>query len=180
MSVDSMDLGVTKGNSMIVHPAYHPESGLWFLESGEEAPSLAKLKALLPAGTKILGYYPKGYSGKVQVSKAPTRTLYAERFSNYSPFSKAPKQIVVPPEVKPVVKPSPAPPVVKRKRAGYAHNRQYDHEAILNLWAEGLTGPQIAEKLGMDRWLTVCQIVYECRKKGDPRAVRRAPERIKW
>lgn len=51
----------------------------------------------------------------------------------------------------------------------------YDHEAILNLWVQGFTAPEIAKKLGIEYWPRVGEIVCSARQKGDPRAVARGP-----
>lgn len=44
-----------------VHPSFDTEARVWFTDNGTEAPSLRELQKKLPAGTKIIGYFPKGY-----------------------------------------------------------------------------------------------------------------------
>jgi hypothetical protein len=39
------------------------------------------------------------------------------------------------------------------------------------LWAQGLTGPQISERLGLTVSYITGSIVWKARKAGDPRAV---------
>lgn len=55
--------------------------------------------------------------------------------------------------------------------------RHYDHEKILDLWAQGLTGPEIGRQLGLHASTTAAAIVAEYRKRGDYRAISRAPAR---
>ena len=54
--------------------------------------------------------------------------------------------------------------------------KKYRHDDILNLWAQGLTGPEIGRQLGLRASTTAAAIVAEYRKKGDLRATPRAPE----
>ena len=64
----------------------------------------------------------------------------------------------------------------EKKRQVYVTRKpKYDHNTILNLWAEGLTGPEIGLKLRLPRSTTAAVIVADYRKRGDPRAIRRAP-----
>jgi hypothetical protein len=58
-----------------------------------------------------------------------------------------------------------------------ARPKRYNHDVILNLWAQGLTGPEIGRQLGLHASTTAAAIVAEYRKKGDPRALARAPVR---
>lgn len=57
--------------------------------------------------------------------------------------------------------------------------KRFDHDAILDLWAKGIDGPEIGRRLGLTRATTASGIVALYRKKGDPRAVVRNPVRIK-
>ena len=54
--------------------------------------------------------------------------------------------------------------------------RRYDHNAVLNLWAAGLSGPEIGRQLHLHSSTTAAQIVGQYFDK-DPRAVRRGPVR---
>lgn len=158
---------------MIVHPAFDPVSCLWFLETGEEAKTISDLKKQLPSNVKIVGYFPNGYDGLVRVNKC--RVEPRESTQNYNPLSKAnvPKVISA---KRSGIRLHPVREMPKRPKAKrVASNRKYDYEAILNLWAKGMTGPQIAGELNIEDWKKVCQVVSIARKDGDPRAVSRKP-----
>ena len=76
--------------------------------------------------------------------------------------------------------------IVKARKAGdpraaphnkknQPRNKKHNYDAVLDLWAAGLTGPEIGVRLGLPRPTTAGGIVAMCRKAGDPRAVARAP-----
>ena len=56
-----------------VHPAYDVITHTWYLDTGEEAPTLRELKKQLQPYTKIADYYPKGYVQKI-IHQKPLRT----------------------------------------------------------------------------------------------------------
>jgi hypothetical protein len=134
-----------------VHPAFDIKTATWFVD-GAEAPSLAALLKKLPRRTKITGYFPQGFTFTRPRSDQPTRAITKE------PFSPARIQ-----------KPKP--------RYSVAHAgkpKKYDHSAVLDLWVEGLSGPEIGARLGLPLSTTAGGIVARCRDAGDPRALSRS------
>lgn len=170
-----METDSAGSDEMIVHPAFDPVTCLWFLETGEEARSIADLKGKLPENVKIVGYYPNGYDGKFKV-KPPTTTEPPILRPNYNPLATEPK--IIPPSKRSGARLKPVQQMPLRKINGGNRRRKYDHDAILNLWVKGKTGKQIALELGIADWKKVCQIVSNERAYGDARAVSRAPARI--
>lgn len=49
-----------------------------------------------------------------------------------------------------------------------------DRNRVLDLWAKGLTAPDIAGRIGHPNWHAITRVVCDAREKGDPRATRRA------
>jgi hypothetical protein len=56
-------------------------------------------------------------------------------------------------------------------------SERFPRDKILELWKAGMSAPEIARALGIRRWQGVSNLIYEARKKGDPRALRRGHER---
>ena len=56
--------------------------------------------------------------------------------------------------------------------------KKIDRNAVLDLWAKGLTSDQIAERMGIQRGSTT-NIILRARDIGDERAVSRSPGRRK-
>jgi hypothetical protein len=48
-----------------------------------------------------------------------------------------------------------------------------DRNQVLDLWAEGLTAPDIAGRIGCPNWRLVTRAITYARERGDPRATRR-------
>lgn len=69
------------------------------------------------------------------------------------------------------------PRAISHQKAFVTRPQKYNHDAILNLWAAGHTGPEIGRRLGLHASTTAAAIVAEYRHKGDPRALSRAPTR---
>ena len=67
------------------------------------------------------------------------------------------------------------PRAIPHQKSFETRPHRYDHEKILTLWAQGLTGPEIGKQLGLHASTTAAAIVAEYRKRGDPRALPRAP-----
>lgn len=57
-------------------------------------------------------------------------------------------------------------------------HRKYDHDAVLDMWARGLTGGQIALKV-RGTINGIRSIIWDARLSGDPRATYHAPARKK-
>lgn len=129
---------------MRCHPEYDPVEEVWFT-GGLEARTLRELRVLLPAGSTIEGYYPRGYKNMPPwAGQRMNDTL------------RAPRVII------------PRSPLATRKKA-----EAHDYNAILDLWAKGWTAPRIADKMGIRNWMVVGQVVCRWRDRGDPRAVSR-------
>lgn len=56
--------------------------------------------------------------------------------------------------------------------------KKIDRNAVLDLWAKGLTSDQIAERMGIQRG-SATNIILRARDLGDKRAVSRSPGRRK-
>jgi hypothetical protein len=54
----------------------------------------------------------------------------------------------------------------------------FDQDAILDLWAQGLTHTEVREKLGGLNKTTVETAIFKARQKGDPRAAKRIRDKI--
>jgi len=65
------------------------------------------------------------------------------------------------------------------RRQPKPRRRMIDHNTVLDLWAQGLPGHEIARLVGANRTNTVLMAVRKARLKGDPRAASRLP-RKKW
>jgi hypothetical protein len=136
----------------IVHPAFDTKSKMWFVD-GVEAPTLAALRKLLPRRTKIEGYWPNGFIFRRVLSNQPTRAITKEPFSLVHIKKPKPSRAYTPHKTKP---------------------KLYDHNAVLGLWMEGLSGPEIGVRLGLPLSTTAGGIVARCREQGDPRALPRS------
>jgi hypothetical protein len=141
-----------------VHPAFDVKTKTWF--AGDvEAASIRELKRLLPRRTKITGYWPNGFTAK-RATGLPTRLLVRETFSPIRMAASSPA------------------PTPKPKRIYTAlqktNHKVYDHDLILSLWIEGLSGPEIGRKLGLPCSTTAGGIVAAHRIAGDPRALSRS------
>ena len=156
---------------MIVHPAYDVVTKTWFVETGEEATSLRELKKQLKPYTKIADYYPNGYRKKIiyreklrTTQKPPIQTPRAAQDAQGVKTAKndATKTTITRPTIKRCY-----PDTVPKRRCIYNHN------TILNMWYSGLDAPTIADALSIKRWTSVVNIVWQARRKGDPRAVER-------
>lgn len=156
----------------VVHPAFDPVAGVWFVDVPElEAKSLALLKTKLGAGFKITGYYPKGFT--VIRPGAPD---YSRRL--FLPSSVQMPQFVLPRPKRPEVLVARREPVrdqTKKSGPPKGVNTKYDHEAILDMWAAGMTGRQIQERLGLKNPTTAGVIVADHRNNhpDDPRSAYR-------
>lgn len=160
-----------------VHPAYDANTKSWYLDTGEEASSLQELKKLLPLYTKIVGYYPKGYSQKIACQKqlcaarnSGVKTTVVAQVAQQAKTAKTDK-------IENTIRQQP----VKRDypdTTPYRHCK-YNHNAILNLWYAGNDAPTIASELGIEKFTSVVNVVWHARQKGDPRAVERNPRLAK-
>ncbi len=74
-------------------------------------------------------------------------------------------------ESKKLAEPSIDKPVPETPHAEKA--AKYDHDRVLDMWADGLTGQEIANELGMSSAEAARTIVNRARKAGDPRAMAR-------
>jgi hypothetical protein len=61
----------------------------------------------------------------------------------------------------------------RKATGGSVAKYRYDHDAILNLWVEGYSAPQIAKKLNIKNWRRVTDTIWRKRKLNDPRATTR-------
>jgi hypothetical protein len=141
-----------------VHPTFDPKTKTWFVDS-VEAPSIRELKRLLPRRMKIRGYFPQGYQA-TRATGLPTRLLVRETFS---PIRMAASS--------PVHTPKPKRFYTAPQKTNH---KVYDHDLILSLWVEGLSGPEIGRKLGLPCSTTAGGIVAAHRIAGDPRALSRS------
>lgn len=166
----------------VVYPRFDPLTSTWFMNSPQlEAPSLCELQLKLGSAIKLGGYYPKGFNS-VPMAPVPPPYVPLERLDP----SKITKPFV--PSIKTVTTEGTKVEVVKDKvtvtkkhqkaRVYYARLSPL-HNKVLDLWAEGLTGPEIGLRLGLNRSTDAAGIVWLHRQKGDPRAVSRLHERTK-
>jgi hypothetical protein len=137
------------------HPSFDVKTKTWFVDQ-YEAPSLAQLKRLLPRRTKIEGYFHRGFTARRINSNQPTRPLAREPFNLMRQPTSAPrpKRVYTTPHK--------------------TNIKKHDHDAILTLWVEGLSGPEISERLDLPRRTTAGGVVARCRELGDPRALSRS------
>ena len=157
---------------MIVHPAYDPAKGEWFIDK-HAAPTLRELLKQLPANTVIADYYPKGYKHVIVYREAPLLASGGPRIQSNEDFTSHKKLFDEERVSRPHIK------RLKPKRyPGLPHHCKYDRERILNLWVTGKTGPEIARELGIKRWVKINQVVAQARHHGDPRAISRAS--VNW
>ena len=138
-----------------VHPTFDPKTKTWFVED-LEAPSIRQLKSLLPRRTKIVGYFPEGFAFTRLKTDQPTRPLAREPFNLMRQPTSAPrpKRVYTTPQK--------------------TNINKHDHDAILTLWDEGLSGPEISERLDLPLRTTAGGVVARCRELGDPRALSRS------
>ena len=148
-----------------LHPAFDIKTATWFVD-GQEAKTLAALLILFPKDTKFEGYWPEGYQavrpkGDAQRVYLPIRSSFNLQSPDKYKAATLSTKTVEPP---------------KPKRYTYTPKlnkpRRYDHNAVLDLWAQGFTGPAIGQRLGLHSSTTAAQIV--CQYRGiDPRTVAR-------
>ena len=134
-----------------VHPAFDLKTKTWFVGQ-HEATSIRELKRLLPRRTKIVGYYPQGFTFNRPHSDQPTRAIMKESFSPIN--IQKPKRVYT---------------TLQKTKP-----KKYDHDSVLALWVEGLSGPEIGARLGLPCSTTAGGIVARCREQGDPRALSRS------
>lgn len=151
-----------------LHPAFDIETAMWFVEDRDlVAPSLALLKQALGPNIKFKDYYPNGFrspawpkTNGIIKGRLPVTTV-APTFARPTPEQSTEQT------TEQITKPKPV------KRSETTFKRHYDHDAILDLWAAGHTGREIAEKLGLHSTTTAATIVATYRNT-DLRAKRRA------
>lgn len=184
-----------------IHPEYDAKTSTWFVPGlpEVEAPTvcelLGKLRALPGHGRdRVADYYPRGYrapsqlgsgvgsEGRVSVAPPKFMRYTVPRVKRAQAGLEAAGSVQAPAPEPPAPEPPPKPPRrvqrVHRSAAGPSspcRSRKYDRERILDMWAAGMSGPDIAAQLGM-RSVVPGQIVAEARKRGDSRAKARAPK----
>lgn len=188
---------------MQIHPAYDLETKTWFLEQFKaEAPTIAELIQKLPPhirkDVQVKDYYIR-HSAPTPKFKLATAEEFIRRPNR--PISRTLSPVV--PDLIPRQKPAksaasesiPAEPLPQKRRI-----RKYRQKAvvirdwiprsakdfteeekkkienqILDMWADGKTGPDIAQKLQLSVTWVGAQVIPRYRKLGDPRAVVRNP-----
>ena len=158
---------------MLVHPAYDIKTSSWFLETGEEATTLSKLKQLLPKNTKIAGYYPKGYIHKITIQDEVRRL---PKMPDTIPAVAQVAQNSNNPDFNPTIELKTDTTIcITKPKTHRGPPIRYDHNQILNMWFDGLDAPTIARRLSIKRWTSVTNIVCNARINGDHRATSRNP-----
>lgn len=167
---------------MKINPSFDPIDRVWYTDDGIIAKTIRELLKLLPKNTTIPNYHPQGYNGKLtdplsSQHKQPQNPYSANATQNgntkksfvqpfvYSSFTELPIQRTK--RIQPVkerIQPDEKLPSPKR---------YFDHDQALNLWLMGLSGPAIAQMLGVERVATVTNVIWQARKDGDPRAIPR-------
>lgn len=204
-----------------VHPSFDAETQTWFLDGGPEAPTIRQLHRLLPPGTRVRDYYPRGYGvvdwgsyrekpragapvsdriaeidaqladgrEKRRLAKEAARsastsvvqhahrdhwtTVGEERLTKLMSNGRAPGSVAR------VMGLSKDAVQAKAKRMGLkfvdkrgGRSRHHDHDKILDLWRMGVSGREIADRVG-----TTPSVLYSvisiARANQDPRATRR-------
>jgi hypothetical protein len=69
---------------VVVHPVFDPTTKTWCTDDGAEADSLRALKQMLPAGSKIVGYYPHGSPPTQWPNLADRESGRGQMRSNYA------------------------------------------------------------------------------------------------
>lgn len=156
---------------MNIHPAYDQETRTWFVEGfAEEASTIAELLEKLPKrkdGYHVVGYRP------LDSNLPPIRPP--------SPDRPKPKiNLSWPPRAPKPPRPTKEPEATKedQRPRGMAFDRGMVNK-ILDLWAEGVSGPEIAQRFGLNAAAVGSHIVARARVKGDPRALIRNHKKIK-
>lgn len=137
---------------MKIEPEFDVGRLMWKWERWEGASIrelIEKIKAETGQEVTAKDYYSDGYSGKI---KWPRSVSQLSR--------------KIPLRMKAIPMPEPR----KGMKKGEC---KYDHEKVLDLWASGMTGPEIREKLGIRSGGTIGEILEKARKRGDKRAERR-------
>ena len=144
---------------VIAHPSFDPAAGVWFLGTGQEAPTLRELLAKLPRGSRIADYYPDGYVAEPWPSVSEAHRAAETKLRPKFRTRPASRQYRVAQE---------AP--TGRRANNRGGQQKYDHDAVLNAWARGEGTGGIARALCMP-CTAVCAIVQLARQKGDARAM---------
>jgi hypothetical protein len=173
-----------------IHPSYDPATRTWFVEDPPiEAPTVREL--LIKLGHKnrskwtIQDYFPAGASvrpGMAIVEAAPSPVVVhpvgpAKTKTTGWDWRPSPRKEPAPVPVPAVVKPPRVRGPIVRKWE--THHKlticdQETYEQALDMWAAGVKGNVIAEKLGLTRMQVCSRMVPNARAHGDPRAVVRA------
>jgi hypothetical protein len=145
-----------------VHPEFDPATQTWFAPGLEfEAPTLRALQREMGPQVTFPDYYPQGLGAAIALrhSWGEEKVGRVKRTMALEPMNR---------RRKPAVKAEKSPPAARPTR------RKHDRDQLLDLWASGLTGAQIAERMGGGLTKAVAvSIVMIARRAGDPRAVRR-------
>lgn len=150
-----------------MQPEFDIEHKEWFVKVNGNivvAKTLRELSKQLGPNCKIEDYYPNGWRGKIEYPAESVRKAVPITIRDWRQNVKTAKP------VKEKQKPRFRPPRKKMLNDSSIRARTYDHEAIMDMWASGMTGPQIGDKLGMRNWTYVASVVTKYRKHGDIRA----------
>lgn len=154
-----------------IHPEFDVKTNTWFWNEFE-APTLRQLKKLVGSGVRIMDYYPDSFG-----------VVIAMQFIENEKKKEAVR--VMPPSVANLCNTRPL-SVRKREtsindkhRFNGGNNKRltHDHDKILDLWAKGVQTKEIARQCPGLSEAVARSIVMLARRKGDPRATRRMPEK---
>lgn len=177
----------------IVTPAYDPQTRTWFIDKpaveartlSDLLDQLAKLRKLpgVKKEWKITNYYQGTVDVRYTAQGAIVRLTEPSVIS--IPRAPAKKKPAQPIAGAPVKEPEHAPaprvrgPIVRKWFTRHRY-RTWDpviYEKVLDMWAAGVSGPEIAKQLGggLTPVNVSAHIVPNARGHGDPRAVKRHP-----
>jgi hypothetical protein len=155
---------------MIIHPTYDPSTRVWFVEGHpQEAKTIRDLLAKFPKSCRVLDYYPNGFavrwSGRPYLAATTEQPkINLPRHDPPKPVKQTAAQKSGPGDQWPTLRP------VGPQKTPWT-TEQY--EQALDMWAGGISGKIIGEKIGLPRVVVSSRMMEVARARKDPRAVSR-------
>lgn len=135
----------------MIHPEYDPIANEWFY-GDVRAPTVGQLLQLLPSGTQVADYYTNGERANVPFPVDDIKIA----INNTRPKAKDEPRKIIPVRRKP-------------QHSTSRFKKEYDENAILDLWGEGYKGPEIEKMLNITNG-TISNVLARARDRGDARA----------
>ncbi len=154
-----------------IHPEFDASTNTWFWNEFEAA-TLRQLKKLIGPGVRIMDYYQDGFGAVIAMQfivnekkKEAVRVMppSVANLCNTRPLSVRKRESSI----------------NDKRRFNGGNNRRltHDHDKILDMWAKGMPTKLIAAQcIGLSEAVARSTVML-ARRKGDPRAVRRIPEK---